>query len=149
MAARVQPFRELGTSTAAGMRPARRPDAQVLLGVLPFAVMSAVAAADVLAGPGFGLLPLLSLGPVLAAVSPPASSPPSGLTFTSAPPAAVAVPPSGLAFTGADIGAMGDALGSVIGGPPLIYAIVLTLLLKETGPAGARRAEALPSGATR
>jgi hypothetical protein len=51
------------------MRPARRPDAQVLLGVLPFAVMSAVAAADVLAGPGFGLLPLLSLGPALAALS--------------------------------------------------------------------------------
>jgi len=36
---------------------------------------------------------------------------------------------------------------------PLLYgvvvAIVLALLLKETGPAGARRAEALPSGATR
>ena len=31
--------------------------------------MGAVAAADVLAGPGFGLLPLLSLGPALAAVS--------------------------------------------------------------------------------
>jgi Stage II sporulation protein E (SpoIIE) len=69
MAARLQPFRELRTSAVAGMRPARRPGAQVLLGVLPFAVMGAVAAADVLAGPAFGLLPLLSLGPALAAVS--------------------------------------------------------------------------------
>ena len=69
MAARLQPFRELGTAAVAGMHPARRPGAQVLLGVLPFAVTGAVAAADVLAGPGFGLLPLLSLGPALAAVS--------------------------------------------------------------------------------
>ena len=69
MAARFQLFREPGIPAAAGMRPARRPGAQVLLGVLPFAVMGAVAAADILAGPGFGLLPLLSLGPALAAVS--------------------------------------------------------------------------------
>lgn len=69
MAVRLQPFREPGTPAAAGMYPARRPGAQVLLSVLPFAVMAAVAAADVLAGPGFGLLPLLSLGPALAAVS--------------------------------------------------------------------------------
>jgi serine phosphatase RsbU (regulator of sigma subunit) len=41
----------------------------VALGVLPFLVMAAVAAIDVLAGPGIGFLPLLSLGPALAAVS--------------------------------------------------------------------------------
>ena len=68
MAARWQQSRELGTLTV-GMRPARRPGAQVLLGVLPFAVMGAVAAADALAGPGLGLVSLLSLGPALAAVS--------------------------------------------------------------------------------
>jgi hypothetical protein len=54
---------------AAGQRALSRPSLRMLLGVLPFAVMAAVAAADVLAGPAFGLLPLLSLGPALAAVS--------------------------------------------------------------------------------
>ena len=42
---------------------------RVALGVLPFLVMAVVAAIDVLAGPGIGFLPLLSLGPALAAVS--------------------------------------------------------------------------------
>lgn len=49
--------------------PGRRSGRQVLLWVLPFLVMVAVAAVDVLAGPDVGFLPLLSLGPVLAAVS--------------------------------------------------------------------------------
>lgn len=53
----------------AGRQMLRGPSVRVLLGVLPFAVMVAVASADLLAGPGFGLLPLLSLGPALAAVS--------------------------------------------------------------------------------
>ena len=48
-------------AAAQGMRAA--------LGVLPFLVMAVVAAVDVLAGPGIGFLPLLSLGPALAAVS--------------------------------------------------------------------------------
>jgi len=52
MAARLQLFRVPRTSTAAGMSPARRPRVQVLLSVLPFAVMGAVAAANVVAGPG-------------------------------------------------------------------------------------------------
>jgi hypothetical protein len=69
MAGRVPVFRELEMSTFAGTEPARRAGVQVLLGVLPFAVMGAVAAVDILAGPGFGFLPLLSLGPALAAVS--------------------------------------------------------------------------------
>ncbi len=42
---------------------------QVVLWVLPFLLMAVVAAVDVLAGPDVGFLPLLSLGPVLAAVS--------------------------------------------------------------------------------
>ena len=42
---------------------------QILLGVLPFLLMAAVACVDLLAGPGVGFLPLLSLGPALAAVS--------------------------------------------------------------------------------
>jgi serine phosphatase RsbU (regulator of sigma subunit) len=42
---------------------------QVLLGILPFLLMALVSAADVLEGPGTGFLPLLSLGPALAAVS--------------------------------------------------------------------------------
>jgi hypothetical protein len=41
---------------------------QVLLRVLPFGLMAAVAAVDLLAGPSVGFLPLLSLGPALAAV---------------------------------------------------------------------------------
>ena len=54
---------------AAGQQSTRRISAQALLGMLPFLVMAAVAGADVLAGPAFGFLPLLSLGPALAAVS--------------------------------------------------------------------------------
>lgn len=37
--------------------------------ILPFAAMAVVAIIDILAGPRFGLLPVLSLGPALAAVS--------------------------------------------------------------------------------
>ena len=40
-----------------------------MLDVLPFLIMAAVAVAAVVAGPGAGLLPLLSLGPAFAAVS--------------------------------------------------------------------------------
>lgn len=69
MAARLQLFREPGISMAAGMPATGRPRVQVLLSVLPFAAMGAVAAADVLAGPGLGLVSLLSLGPALAAAS--------------------------------------------------------------------------------
>jgi len=54
---------------APGIGGLPRTRVQVLLGILPFAVMGLVAAVDVLAGPGFGFLPLLSLGPALAAVS--------------------------------------------------------------------------------
>lgn len=39
------------------------------LGALPFAVVVGVALVDVLAGPGVGFLPVLSLGPALAAIS--------------------------------------------------------------------------------
>ena len=62
----MQPSRE---SLTAGQQTPRGPSVRLLLGVLPFSVMVAVASADLLAGPAFGLLPLLSLGPALAAVS--------------------------------------------------------------------------------
>jgi len=61
--------------TSALRRPATaaEPDAgsgvRAGLWVLPFLIMAVVAAIDVLAGPGIGFLPLLSLGPALAAVS--------------------------------------------------------------------------------
>ena len=60
---------EQGESLTAGQQRLRWPSVRVMLGVLPFAVMVAVASADLLAGPASGLLPLLSLGPALAAVS--------------------------------------------------------------------------------
>ena len=41
----------------------------VFLAALPFAVVVAVAVIDVLAGPEVGFLPVLSLGPALAAIS--------------------------------------------------------------------------------
>ncbi len=40
-----------------------------MLDVLPFLIMAVAAVAAVVAGPGAGLLPLLSLGPAFAAVS--------------------------------------------------------------------------------
>lgn len=43
----------------------------VFLAALPFAVVAGVAVVDVLAGPGVGFLPVLSLGPALAAISRP------------------------------------------------------------------------------
>jgi Stage II sporulation protein E (SpoIIE) len=58
---------EMPQAAMTGVAPRR--GVQVFLGVLPFAVMGVVAAVDVLAGPGFGFLPVLSLGPALAAVS--------------------------------------------------------------------------------
>ena len=60
---------EQGEPLTAGQQTPRGPSVRLLLGGLPFAVMVAVATADLLAGPAFGLLPLLSLGPALAAVS--------------------------------------------------------------------------------
>jgi serine phosphatase RsbU (regulator of sigma subunit) len=66
---RSQMRQRLAASEVAVRDPARRPGAQFTLGVLPFLVMGAVAAADVLVGPRFGFLPLLSLGPAMAAVS--------------------------------------------------------------------------------
>ena len=64
---RVRPIRHRPRAAAANR--ARRSCIQVLLWVLPFLLMAAVATVDLLAGPGVGFLPLLSLGPVLAAVS--------------------------------------------------------------------------------
>jgi hypothetical protein len=69
MHAGLQPRREQQMPKTPAMGPLPRTRIQILLGVLPFAVMGLVAAVDVLAGPGFGFLPLLSLGPALAAVS--------------------------------------------------------------------------------
>ncbi|GII90260.1 membrane protein [Sinosporangium siamense] len=48
---------------------AARGKTQGLLKVLPFAVMVAVALADILAGRGLGLLPLLALGPAFAGIA--------------------------------------------------------------------------------
>ena len=42
---------------------------RVFLAVLPFAVIAAVALTDILASPGVGFVPMLSLGPALAAIS--------------------------------------------------------------------------------
>src|SRR5215472_9250094 len=59
-----------GARHAAGGAPAAPPEPHSLfLAVLPFAVVVAVAFTDVLVGPGVGFLPVLSLGPALAAVS--------------------------------------------------------------------------------
>jgi serine phosphatase RsbU (regulator of sigma subunit) len=69
MAARLQLFRQPGNLTGGCHAPTGRPRVQVLLTVLPFAIMGAVAAADVLAGSGMVLLALLSLGPALAAAA--------------------------------------------------------------------------------
>lgn len=56
--------------TATGGVPATAPDPHnVFLAALPFAVVVAVAVTDVLAGPDVGFLPVLSLGPALAAIS--------------------------------------------------------------------------------
>jgi Stage II sporulation protein E (SpoIIE) len=49
--------------------PAVQPGIQLLPSTLPFLLMAVVAVVDVWAGPGVGFLPLLSLGPALAAVS--------------------------------------------------------------------------------
>jgi Stage II sporulation protein E (SpoIIE) len=68
-AARLRALRELKGRRAALTDSAPRTRTQAALGILPFAVMGAVAAVDLLAGPRVGFLPLLSLGPALAAVS--------------------------------------------------------------------------------
>jgi hypothetical protein len=52
--------------------PGAAPDPQgVFLAVLPFAVIACITLVDVLTGPGVGFLPVLSLGPALAAISRP------------------------------------------------------------------------------
>lgn len=53
---------------AAVLASARQPGVQIMAALAPFLVMAAVAAIDIAAGPSLGLLPLLSLGPALAAV---------------------------------------------------------------------------------
>ncbi len=56
--------------TATGGVPATSAEPHnVFLAALPFAVVAAVAVIDVLAGPDVGFLPVLSLGPALAAIS--------------------------------------------------------------------------------
>ena len=50
-------------------RASRGPGMQALIWLLPFLVMAALVGADLSAGPSIGFLPLLSLGPALAAVS--------------------------------------------------------------------------------
>lgn len=58
--------------TPAVSAPVSLPDWQgVFLAALPFAVLAGVALIDVLAGPGVGFVPMLSLGPALAAISRP------------------------------------------------------------------------------
>jgi len=58
--------------TPAVSGPATPPDPHgVFLAALPFAVVGGVALVDVLAGPGLAFLPMLSLGPALAAISRP------------------------------------------------------------------------------
>ena len=62
--------RPLGPRSRTGpASPVRRSRMQLVLWVLPFLLMAVVAAVDVLAGPDVGFLPVLSLGPALAAVS--------------------------------------------------------------------------------
>lgn len=87
MAARLPVLGEPETSEAVRAAPARRPDVRTLLVMLPFAMMAAVAAVDLLAGPSLGFLPLLSLGPALAAVSlrPLATALVGGLTLAMCP----------------------------------------------------------------
>lgn len=65
----LQSAREQEMPNVPGVGPLPRTRMQILLEVLPFAVIGLVAAIDLLVGPGFGFLPLLSLGPALAAVS--------------------------------------------------------------------------------
>lgn len=67
MAVRSQARRQRAESQF-GDIPAEHPAGHVFLGVLPLIVMGTVAVVDGLAG-RFGFLPLLSLGPALAAVS--------------------------------------------------------------------------------
>jgi serine phosphatase RsbU (regulator of sigma subunit) len=64
-------FARAARTPAAGA-PAVAPDrSHGFLTLLPFAVVVGVALVDVLAGPGVGFLPMLSLGPALAAISRP------------------------------------------------------------------------------
>jgi serine phosphatase RsbU (regulator of sigma subunit) len=58
-----------GAHSHAGADLLPRPAPPSLLQLLPLAVMAVVAVVDLLAGPRIGFLPLLSLGPALAAVS--------------------------------------------------------------------------------
>jgi serine phosphatase RsbU (regulator of sigma subunit) len=57
--------RQIAAGGAIATPPGRR---NLFLAALPFCVVAAVAIVDVLAGPGVGFLPVLSLGPALAAI---------------------------------------------------------------------------------
>lgn len=67
MMARFVPAQRTPAVTAAPVSPSDPHG--VFLTALPFAVVGGVAIVDVLAGPGVGFLPVLSLGPALAAIS--------------------------------------------------------------------------------
>lgn len=69
MAARAPEITERSALPPARQRVTGGPSIRVLLGVLPLVVMAVVSGIDLLAGPAIGFLPLLSLGPALAAVS--------------------------------------------------------------------------------
>ncbi len=63
------PVPRAGQTAAGGAPAAPRDPHNLFLAALPFAVVIAVAVIDVLAGPDVGFLPVLSLGPALAAIS--------------------------------------------------------------------------------
>jgi serine phosphatase RsbU (regulator of sigma subunit) len=63
------PVPRAGQTAAGGAPAAPRDPNSLFLAALPFAVVIAVAVIDVLAGPEVGFLPVLSLGPALAAIS--------------------------------------------------------------------------------
>lgn len=64
-----KPVPRAGQTAAGGIPAAPTGPHNLFLAALPFAVVIAVAITDVAAGPGVGFLPVLSLGPALAAVS--------------------------------------------------------------------------------
>src|SRR5258708_40171908 len=49
------------------MDPAIRSRARLMLPALPFAIIAAIGVSRIVAGPGWGLLPLLAVGPAVAA----------------------------------------------------------------------------------
>src|SRR5258708_21210442 len=51
------------------MDPAIRSRARLMLPALPFAIIAAIGVSRIVAGPGWGLLPLLAVGPARAAAA--------------------------------------------------------------------------------